>query len=230
MTLLTHTRRLGPAGTVLATTTVASIAAASLVAMSAMAFEPARLDVVDAIRVGAEDAGIDAVPLEQYLAGLQPAPDERGAQVANDALKFPLVSALRRGVLAGPVAGVMPARWMGSPVFVLGADEVSAQWLRHNLRALHAMRAMGLVVQADNARVMGALQGLGDGLPLAPARSPWLQRRLIAVGVNVYPVLIQADGSVVQIVPSVPGGDEAAAVSGVVTRQPAHITQRPPAP
>jgi hypothetical protein len=53
---------------------------------------------------------------------------------------------------------------------------------------------------------------------------------LLAAGVNVYPVLIQADGSVVQIVPSVPGGDGAAVASGVVTREPSHITQRPLAP
>lgn len=166
---------------------------------AAHAFDKVTLSVVP----GPELA---AVPLEQHFAGLQEAPDgQADGQVEGKHLRFPWASPLRRGVLPAPVPGALPARWLSAPVAVLGADAASAKWLRHNLRALWAMRATGLVVQADSLPAWLALHAAGDGLPLAPVRGPWLAKRLAAAGVDVYPVLIQTNGEAVQIVPFLPG-------------------------
>jgi integrating conjugative element protein (TIGR03765 family) len=123
-----------------------------------------------------------------------------------DGVQFPLRTTLRSAVLPTQGVSVFKPQWLTSPVFVLGTDPVSQRWLSLNLRALLSMGAMGLVVQADSPEAFKNLQVLGDGLSLVPTRSPWLEKQLLTAQADVYPLLIQLDGTALQIVPQPESG------------------------
>jgi integrating conjugative element protein (TIGR03765 family) len=148
------------------------------------------------------DSG-ESLPMAPYISHLLAGNDQPGVLPG---LVFPLRSQLRPAVLAADQVQVFAPRWMTQPVFVVGDDDISLKWLRHNEGKLRHMGAWGLVVQARDARHFKGMQKLFEGMPLAPVQSPWLEQRLIKKGAGVFPLLIQADGVARQIVPSQAGG------------------------
>lgn len=150
------------------------------------------------------DSG-EALPLAPYISHLLAGTDQPGVLPG---LVFPLRTQLRAGVLPQDEVQVFAPRWMTQAVFVVGDDDVSLKWLRHNEGKLRHMGAWGLVVQARDARHFKGMQKLFEGMPLAPVQSPWLEQRLIEKGAGVFPLLIQADGVARQIVPSQAGGSK----------------------
>ncbi|MCR6480980.1 integrating conjugative element protein [Variovorax sp. ZS18.2.2] len=148
------------------------------------------------------DSG-QSVPIAPYVSYLVAGPGQPGVM---EGLAFPLRSRLSAGVfdLPGVEATVFPARWLVQPMFVLGTDRRSIQWLRFNREALRAQGAWGVVLDAPNARFFKLLQLEAEGIALAPNQSAWFEERLLQAGVNVYPVLIQTDGTVRQILNSQP--------------------------
>lgn len=118
-----------------------------------------------------------------------------------DGTEFPLVTTLRSEVLKTPGVQVFKPQWLTTPIFIIGTDEVSRQWLAYNRRALIAMAALGIVVQADTPKAFKALQVVGEGLALVPASSDWLAQQLHAAKAGVYPLVVQMDGTAIQIVP-----------------------------
>lgn len=75
------------------------------------------------------------------------------------------------------------------PVFLIGDDARSRDWLRQRLNQLRALDAIGLVVQVETPQALAALRALAPGLTLAPVSGDELAQRL---NVRHYPVLITA--------------------------------------
>ena len=139
------------------------------------------------------------VPGSPYLAHLLNG-DRADPEQLTD-VRFPLHSRLKSAVLATVLAPVFDARWMTMPIFVLGSDRASQQWLVLNQAHLRASGAIGIVVDAPSAQAFKAMQALARqfNLLLVPAAGAWLEQRLIQALVDAYPVLIRSDGRAVQI-------------------------------
>ncbi len=137
-----------------------------------------------------------AIPLAPYLSYLTAGSGQPG--VLPD-FQFPILARITAGVLTKEDIAVFEARWLTQPMFVLGADQASALWLRHNHARLSGMGAWGVVIAAPDKASFKALQQFADGIPLAPSQGTWLEERLAEAGVNAYPVLIGTDGRARQI-------------------------------
>ncbi len=137
-----------------------------------------------------------AIPLAPYLSYLTAGSGQPG--VLPD-FQFPILARITAGVLTKEDVAVFEARWLTQPMFVLGADQASALWLRHNHARLSAMGAWGVVIAAPYKASFKALQQFAEGIPLAPSQGAWLGERLAGAGVNAYPVLIGTDGRARQI-------------------------------
>lgn len=78
-----------------------------------------------------------------------------------------------------------------TPLFLVGDDDRSHDWLRQRRAALLDLRAVGLVVNVATPEALATLRRLAAGLTLAPASGDDLAQRL---GIRHYPVLITATG------------------------------------
>ncbi len=134
------------------------------------------------------------VPMSVYTSQLVAGANQPG--VLED-VAFPIRSRLTPGRLLGPVR-VLDATWLTQPILLLGSDAASADFLKQHGARLHAMAAVGLVMNAESITAFKHLQRLAEPLPLAPGPDRWLESELLARGVTVLPVLIQLDGTVVQ--------------------------------
>lgn len=142
--------------------------------------------------------GSDAtVPVAPYLAAIVGGEDQQGVM---QGMTFPLRSSLRQGVLAIEGISVFNARWMTQPIAVMGTDWASLQWLHLHQDRLRALGASVVVVAAGSEDEFKALQRTAAGVPVAPAQSPWLESRMRAAGITVYPVFIDLDGRARQII------------------------------
>lgn len=142
--------------------------------------------------------GSDAtVPVAPYLAALVGGEDQQGVM---QGMTFPLRTSLRQGVLTTEGVAVFNARWMTQPIVVMGTDWASLQWLQLHQDRLRGLGAAVIVVAAGSEDEFKALQRAAAGVPVAPAQSPWLESRMRAAGVAIYPVLIDLDGRARQII------------------------------
>ncbi len=139
----------------------------------------------------------EAVPAGQYWAQFfvteedNPSDEPPGKQL----VAFPVrTNSMQVGVLASPTSIKQPA-WLSHPVFLIGTDQQSRAWLDANLASLRQHQATGIVVNIDSYEVFREMQILAKGLLLAPASADGLA---LSLGVSVYPILILADGSIVQ--------------------------------
>ncbi|ECA1950165.1 integrating conjugative element protein [Salmonella enterica subsp. enterica serovar Virchow] len=78
-----------------------------------------------------------------------------------------------------------------TPVFLVGDDALSRQWLALRLDELKRLGATGLVVNVSNKASFAELQLLAPGLTLLPASASEIARRL---QLSHYPVLITDKG------------------------------------
>lgn len=78
-----------------------------------------------------------------------------------------------------------------SPLFLIGADEYSKNWLQDHYQQLTTLSAMGIVVNVETQQELQALRELAPGLMLMPAPADSLAERL---GIYHYPFLLTADG------------------------------------
>jgi integrating conjugative element protein (TIGR03765 family) len=74
-----------------------------------------------------------------------------------------------------------------SPFFLMGDDATSRAWLLARRDALHALKAVGFIVEVRSAADLQALRALVPNLTLVPASADDLAQRL---GIRHYPVLI----------------------------------------
>lgn len=78
-----------------------------------------------------------------------------------------------------------------TPIFVIGDDALSRQWLDQRGDILRDMNAVGLVVQVENEQGLQALRHAAKGLELRPVAGDGLAERL---GLQHYPALISQHG------------------------------------
>ncbi|CCE23781.1 PFL_4695 family integrating conjugative element protein [Methylotuvimicrobium alcaliphilum] len=88
----------------------------------------------------------------------------------------------------GPVqARVIDRPGLDRPVFIIGYDEFSLDWLRHNLEQLKRHRATGIVVNVENPYQLRRLRQTADGLEVNPVPGDFIAKQL---ELKHYPVLI----------------------------------------
>ncbi|NRB54934.1 MAG: integrating conjugative element protein [Salinicola sp.] len=78
-----------------------------------------------------------------------------------------------------------------TPVFLIGDDDLSRQWLAQRGDILREMNAVGLVVQVADEPSLQALRDAARGLELRPVSGDGLAERL---GLRHYPALISQRG------------------------------------
>jgi len=77
------------------------------------------------------------------------------------------------------------------PVFLVGDDELSRQWLQRRGDVLREIKAVGWVVNVQRMTALTELRALGAGLEMVPAAADDLAQRL---GIEHYPALVTATG------------------------------------
>ncbi len=78
-----------------------------------------------------------------------------------------------------------------TPIFLIGDDDLSRQWLAQRGDILREMNAVGLVVQVRDEQSLQALRNAAQGLELRPVSGDGLAERL---GLHHYPALISQRG------------------------------------
>ena len=139
--------------------------------------------------------GAGSVPLGTYFGHMVAGVDQPGVLPGT---KFPLASRLQPGQFAnGKVGkGLFEAHWLAHPIFVLGTDILSFQWLQLHRQTLTELGASGLVIAASSETDFKDLQAFAGGLSLAPVRGEWLEQKLMSAGIAVYPLVVMPDGRI----------------------------------
>ena len=110
------------------------------------------------------------------------------ATPADEAAMLPVRSAkLTPGTVSRRVIEAPGLR----PFVVIGDDEASRAWLRHQAASLRQRGAVGLVVNVETVQGLARLRALVPGVALAPVAGDDLAERL---ALRHYPVLITATG------------------------------------
>ena len=91
-------------------------------------------------------------------------------------------------MLQGKMAGARP-------LFLIGADQWSLQWLQQNQPRLVELQAVGMVVSVETERDLNVLRQAAGSLPLMPASGEVVALHL---GLQHYPVLIAPPGIIAQ--------------------------------
>ncbi len=87
----------------------------------------------------------------------------------------------------GPVATQAVNLSMPTPVFLIGEDKASQDWLDRYRERLQQIQATGLVVEVSSLEAFAQLKAKAGNLPLAPVSGTELAKQL---GLSHYPVLI----------------------------------------
>lgn len=81
------------------------------------------------------------------------------------------------------------------PIFLVGDDAISRNWLLKNKDRLAASRASGMVVNVQTFDAFKKIQQLIPGIPVAPTSADDIA---VTLGVKTYPLLITTDGVATQ--------------------------------
>ncbi|WP_409265145.1 integrating conjugative element protein [Pseudomonas sp. KCJK8521] len=91
--------------------------------------------------------------------------------------------------------GAVPLRAMSlpgmTPLFLVGQDAASLQWLSRHAKALEGLGANGLAVEVDDAQALHRIQTAAPGLNIWPVSGDDIAERL---ELEHYPVLITPTG------------------------------------
>jgi integrating conjugative element protein (TIGR03765 family) len=77
------------------------------------------------------------------------------------------------------------------PLFLIGDDDLSREWLKTRIEVLRELNAVGLVVNVERHESLQGLRQLADSLELAPTSADQLAEML---GLDHYPVLVTSTG------------------------------------
>ena len=135
------------------------------------------------------DSG-DTLPLEPYLP--KRAPQEKATtQDANRQLPFKL-SITTPSMQPGKVTVTPKAlRYLQRPLFLVGADQKSQDWLVEKREQLIRIGAVGLLVEAKDRQEIEAVLAIAEGLRLVPASAEGFATKL---GLSHYPILLSKEG------------------------------------
>lgn len=141
--------------------------------------------------------GAGSVPLGTYYGHLVAGVDQPGVLPGTT---FPLASRLKPGRLMDSQLGqgLFDAHWLAHPIFVLGTDPGSFQWLQLHRQTLTELGASGLVIAASTEYIFKDLQAFAGGLSLAPVRGDWLEQKLLSAGISTYPLVVMSDGRITE--------------------------------
>ncbi len=142
------------------------------------------------------------IPIDPYMAPFKPKPQAAGQRPPAPALslesyglpiKTPSMAPGRvhprtLPALQGKMAGAQP-------LFLLGADRWSLEWLQQNQARLTELHAVGMVVSVASAYELSILRQAAGPLQLMPASGEAIAREL---GLTHYPVLISPPGVIDQ--------------------------------
>ena len=95
------------------------------------------------------------------------------------------------GLTPGIVRSRAIHRPFSRPLFLIGADALSRQWLEEHRDRLKSMGAVGMLVRADTLDDLRTIAQLADGLAILPASATDIAE---ALGIRHYPVLISSQG------------------------------------
>ena len=87
--------------------------------------------------------------------------------------------------------------WLTRPIFIVGSDPLSLQWLTENHAVLLRYGATGIVVSVNDVSTFKAMRRTSS-LPMVPHPAPHLSRLLQANGIHRYPLLLLEHGDVLQ--------------------------------
>ena len=135
------------------------------------------------------DSG-DTLPLEPYLP--KRAPQEKAAipeKTSQLPFSLPITTpSMQPGrVTASPKA----LRYLQRPLFLVGADQVSKDWLAEKREQLIELGAVGLLVEAKDRQEVEAVLAIAEGLRLVPASAEGFAAKL---GLTYYPILLSKEG------------------------------------
>jgi len=77
------------------------------------------------------------------------------------------------------------------PLFIVGCDEASLEWVEVNRARLLELSAFGLVVDAPDVEAYERLEQAAEGLVIRPVVGDLVAEHL---GIKRYPALVTADG------------------------------------
>lgn len=147
--------------------------------------------------------GGPTVPIGQYLAAFLvqeqgASPETAPAQAGALPMAFPITTESMRPGRLQAHAQLRNAGWLAAPMFIVGDDPQSRQWLEANRDKLGRLGASGLVVNVASLDAFRSLRAVAPNVPMAPGSIQELARQ---AGLTVYPLFVAADGQVSQMVP-----------------------------
>ena len=125
----------------------------------------------------------DSLSVDSGEKTVKPLPDIR-LQKPGQFSAFPVTSQLTLGVVQ---SRTLSASGLVQPIFMIGYDKTSAQWLSERYSVLKNLNALGLVVNVPTAQAMAELQTIVPDLLLQPISGDDLAD---SIGVKHYPILI----------------------------------------
>ncbi len=135
------------------------------------------------------DSG-DTLPLEPYLPKRAPQ-EETTTQDTNRQLPFKL-PITTPSMQPGKVTVTPKAlRYLQRPLFLVGSDQKSRNWLAEKREQLIRIGAVGLLVEAKDRQEVEAVLAIAEGLRLVPASAEGFAAKL---GLSHYPVLLSKEG------------------------------------
>ena len=135
------------------------------------------------------DSG-DTLPLEPYLPKRTPQ-EKTTIQGANRQSPFNL-PITTPSMLPGKVTVTPKAlRYLQRPLFLVGADQVSRDWLVEKREQLIRIGAVGLLIEAKDRQEIEAVLVIAEGLRLVPASAESFATKL---GLSHYPILLSKEG------------------------------------
>lgn len=102
---------------------------------------------------------------------------------------YPIESTLMTPGIVQPI--LMNLTQLVQPIFLVGADSLSTNWLKQNIAKLTALRAIGFLVHADSEADLTAFKQIAGSLPIVPLNADQFAKQW---NLNHYPVLITAQG------------------------------------
>ena len=135
------------------------------------------------------DSG-DTLPLQPY--GLERAPQQKAINgISAPSLPFSLpitTPSMKPGkVIATPKA----LRYLQRPLFLMGSDQHSRDWLAAKREQLVELGAVGLLVEAKDQAAVEDVLAIAKGLRLVPASAEDFASQL---GLSHYPILLSKKG------------------------------------
>lgn len=124
----------------------------------------------------------ESLSIQSSEKAIPPLPNIQVHDINN--MMFPVKSNLTPGYVQ---ARTINANGLAQPIFLMGYDETSIEWLQQRRTILVELNAIGLVVNVPDAEAMAYLQSLVPELMMSPVPGDDIAER---IGTKHYPFLL----------------------------------------